>query len=74
MVGRGTNAAIVSLTLCALASLFVLARLAGRKFLVKQIGADDVVIFAAVCFSFGLSGTIEVREYRYWFKVHGSTS
>ncbi|KIV81131.1 hypothetical protein PV11_08576 [Exophiala sideris] len=63
MAGRGTNAAITSFVLCGIALLFVVARLAGRKFLVKQIGVDDVFIFAAVCFSFGLTATIEIQSH-----------
>ncbi|KAI1611340.1 hypothetical protein EDD36DRAFT_285916 [Exophiala viscosa] len=63
MVSRGTNAAITSFVLCAIALLFVVARLAGRKFLVKQLGVDDAFIFAAVCFSFGLTATIEIQSH-----------
>jgi hypothetical protein len=59
---RGEHAVTVSMTLSALALLFVLIRLLGRVFVVKRVGLDDGLILAAVCFSFGLSGTLEIRE------------
>merc|ERR1711964_353102 len=62
MTDRGSQAAIVSLVVTALAFLFVGIRLINRIFLVKRFGLDDGLILAAVCFSIGLSAMIEVQR------------
>jgi len=62
MTDRGSHAAIVSLVLTALAFLIVGIRLISRIFLVKRFGLDDGLILAAVCFSIGLSATIEAQR------------
>jgi hypothetical protein len=59
---RGTLCMMVSMIVSALACVFVLARLATRWFLVKKVGADDWLMLAAMCFSFGLTATIAIRK------------
>jgi preprotein translocase subunit SecF len=62
MTDRRSHAAIVSIIFTALAFLIVGIRTISRIFLVKRFGLDDGLILAAVCFSIGLSVTIEIRK------------
>ncbi|KAK7892837.1 hypothetical protein LTR67_007074 [Exophiala xenobiotica] len=62
MTDRGSHAAMVSVVLTALAFLIVGIRTISRIFLVKRFGLDDGLILAAVCFSIGLSITIEIQR------------